>query len=76
MARGPVVRLETSVGRRRRSNYRKDGYHHGNLDAAFVDIGTALIDREGVEAVTLKRVSEMSGVGAVSPNSPPGNRSG
>ena len=62
MARGPVVRLETSVGRRRRSNYRKDGYHHGNLDAAFVDIGTALIDREGVEAVTLKRVSEMSGV--------------
>lgn len=59
-----VIEAIEPPARRRRSNYRKDGYHHGSLDAALVKIGAALIDAEGVEAVTLRRVSGMAGVTA------------
>ena len=58
------MELAQQPARKRRTNYRKDGYHHGNLDAALLEIGTRLIDQEGVGAVTLRRVSEKAGVTA------------
>ena len=58
------MELAQQPARKRRTNYRKDGYHHGSLDAALLEIGTRLIDQEGVGAVTLRRVSEKAGVTA------------
>jgi AcrR family transcriptional regulator len=62
--------------RKRRTNYRKDGYHHGNLDAALLEIATRLIDEEGVGAVTLRRVAEKAGVTATAAQHHYGDKEG
>jgi AcrR family transcriptional regulator len=50
----------TRVGGRR-------GYHHGNLRAALVEAALGLVQREGVEALTLRGAARLAGVSPAAP---------
>lgn len=41
---------------------RRPGYHHGNLRATLVALGSDLLSSEGLEAVTLRALAEAAGV--------------
>jgi AcrR family transcriptional regulator len=46
---------------------RRRPYHHGNLRVALVDAALELVDREGVEALTLRAVARAAGVSPAAP---------
>lgn len=46
---------------------RRRSYHHGNLRAALVEAAVRLVHREGVEALTLRRVARLAGVSQAAP---------
>lgn len=45
----------------------KQAYHHGDLRRALVDAGLALVERDGVEGVTLRAVAREAGVSHAAP---------
>jgi len=47
----------------------KDNYHHGNLSAELVLQATRLLEREGLEALSLRRVAKETGVSQAAPYS-------
>jgi AcrR family transcriptional regulator len=46
---------------------RRRSYHHGNLRAALVEAAVGLVQREGVEALTLRGVARLAGVSSAAP---------
>ena len=42
-------------------------YHHGNLRSALIKIGKGILNDEGIEALTLRRVAREAGVSAAAP---------
>ncbi|MDX2308526.1 MAG: TetR/AcrR family transcriptional regulator [Hyphomicrobium sp.] len=42
-------------------------YHHGNLEAALIEAGLAILRRDGIEALTLRRVAAEAGVSHAAP---------
>jgi AcrR family transcriptional regulator len=46
---------------------RRPSYHHGNLRAALVEAAVGLVQREGVEALTLRGVARLAGVSSAAP---------
>ncbi|MDX5367368.1 MAG: TetR/AcrR family transcriptional regulator [Alphaproteobacteria bacterium] len=45
----------------------KDSYHHGNLREALVTAALALLDEDGIEAVTIRAVARRAGVTHAAP---------
>lgn len=45
----------------------KRGYHHGDLRAALIATGLDLLEREGIEAVTMRGLSQALGVSHTAP---------
>jgi AcrR family transcriptional regulator len=45
----------------------RDGYHHGNLRAALLDAGLALVAERGVDGFTLRELSRRAGVSHAAP---------
>lgn len=60
MSRSPAPRA-------RREKKPNDSYHHGNLRTALVSAALALLDEEGVEAVTIRAVARRAGVTHAAP---------
>jgi AcrR family transcriptional regulator len=50
---------------RRRARRRR--YHHGNLRAALVEAALRLVQRQGVDALTLRGAARLAGVSAAAP---------
>lgn len=46
---------------------RRRTYHHGNLRAALVETAVRLVQREGIEALSLRSVARLAGVSAAAP---------
>lgn len=46
---------------------RRRTYHHGNLRAALVEAALGLVEREGVEALTLRGAARLAGVSPAAP---------
>jgi AcrR family transcriptional regulator len=46
---------------------RRRTYHHGNLRATLVEAAVDLVQREGIEALTLRRVARVAGVSPAAP---------
>ena len=42
-------------------------YHHGDLRSALLDAGLQLVQREGIDAVTLRKVAHQAGVSHAAP---------
>jgi AcrR family transcriptional regulator len=60
--------MSRSAGPRTRQEAKpKESYHHGNLRAALVSAALALLDEEGVEAVTIRAVARRAGVTHAAP---------
>jgi AcrR family transcriptional regulator len=45
----------------------KQNYHHGDLRTALIQAAEGIIDQEGIEAVTMRRLSELTGVSHAAP---------
>ena len=45
----------------------KEGYHHGNLRAVLIDTTLRLIEKVGVENVTMREVAKLAGVSSGAP---------
>lgn len=43
-------------------------YHHGDLRQALLEVSTAIVDREGIEALTLREVARRLGVSHAAPS--------
>jgi AcrR family transcriptional regulator len=46
---------------------KKDSYHHGNLRQALLTAGLALLERDGIEGLTLRRAAAAAGVSHAAP---------
>jgi len=44
-----------------------DAYHHGDLKSALIQAGLGIIEKEGVKALTLRRVARETGVSHAAP---------
>lgn len=42
-------------------------YHHGNLEIALIEAGLAIVDKEGLESMSLRRVAAACGVSHAAP---------
>jgi AcrR family transcriptional regulator len=51
----------------KRARGRRRTYHHGNLRAALLQAALGLVQREGVEALTLRAVARLAGVSPAAP---------
>src|SRR4029079_14956503 len=49
------------------SSRRKRPYHHGDLEAALLRAAGKLLDKEGVEALSLREVARRAGVSHAAP---------
>lgn len=45
----------------------RDGYHHGDLKKELIDNGLLLLNREGIEKFSLRKVASMCGVSHTAP---------
>jgi len=45
----------------------KQNYHHGDLRAALIEATAEIINREGIESITMRRLSEWTGVSRAAP---------
>lgn len=54
-------------GERPRDQRKPHAYHHGNLRAALVEAGLGLVDRAGVDALTLRAVARVAAVSHSAP---------
>src|SRR5262252_4702602 len=45
----------------------KSQYHHGNLRAALIEGGLELIERKGIDALTLREIGKQLGVSRTAP---------
>ena len=57
-----TLAVDMAIARRRRRSY-----HHGNLRAALVEAALGLVQREGVEALTLRGAARLAGVSPAAP---------
>jgi AcrR family transcriptional regulator len=46
---------------------RKKSYHHGDLKNALIETGTDILSKEGVSALTLRKVAQKAGVSHAAP---------
>lgn len=61
------MRQGTLAGGMKTRRARRRTYHHGNLRAALVEAAVGLVEREGVEALTLRAIASLAGVSAAAP---------
>ncbi len=55
------------MARARKKSVRKRTYHHGDLRAALVEAGLAIVEREGVAGVSLRAVARRANVSHAAP---------
>jgi AcrR family transcriptional regulator len=62
LTKSTLLRHNTSVRRKP-----KNKFHHGNLRAALIEGGLELIERKGVDALTLREIGKRLGVSRTAP---------